>query len=68
MTWYYKRAPCAFRASVACGLFVLAGYADAARPRRPRSSWFSAVCGICEIRPLSFSSVLRTETSAVTLK
>ena len=40
---YFKRAPCAFRASVACGLFVLAGYADAARPRRPRSSWFSAV-------------------------
>ena len=49
---YFKRAPCAFRASVARGLYVLAGYADAARPSRPRSSWFRLLADLCEIRPL----------------
>ena len=55
--WYYKRAPCAFRASVARGLYVLAGFADADRPRRPRSSWVFGRGGFVKSASLPPSTV-----------
>ena len=58
---YYKRAPCAFRASVARGLYVLAGFADAARPRRPLSSWVFGRGVFAKYASLSLSTVMRIQ-------
>ena len=64
---YYKRAPGTFRASVARGLFVLAGYA--ARPRRPRPGLVFGRClGFLKAPPFSHQLEKETASSDLTLE